>query len=72
MKYIGIGFDAENKMVTALAGCEPEPLLAVSAHSSPIPSPLTQYKSICILSDLVDRELVATIGWLVSIPPMIA
>ena len=28
----------------------------------------TQYKNLCILSDLVDKELVATIGWAKQIP----
>ena len=53
-------------MVAALAGCEPEPLLAMTSNSSPTASPSNQFnKNICILSDLVDRELVATIGWFV-------
>jgi estrogen-related receptor ERR len=62
----------ENKMVSALLSCEPEPLLAINSQQSNTTlsstSSSTQYKSICILSDLVDRELVATIGWAKQIP----
>ncbi|CAG2122724.1 unnamed protein product, partial [Medioppia subpectinata] len=59
----------ENKIISALIGCEPEPLLAMSCQSSPTSSTSSaQYKSICSLSDLVDRELVATIGWAKQIP----
>jgi estrogen-related receptor ERR len=59
-------------MVSALLSCEPEPLLAINSQQSNTTlsstSSSTQYKSICILSDLVDRELVATIGWAKQIP----
>ncbi|CAG2100221.1 unnamed protein product [Medioppia subpectinata] len=56
-------------IISALIGCEPEPLLALICQSSPTSSTSSaQYKSICSLSDLVDRELVATIGWAKQIP----
>lgn len=61
----------ENKIVSALLSCEPEPLLAINlqqTNSTLSSSSSTQYKTICILSDLVDRELVATIGWAKQIP----
>lgn len=51
--------------MTALLNCEPETIATVSPLSS-LPSPQT--KGICILSDLVDKELVATIGWAKQIP----
>lgn len=56
-----------NKIVTALLNCEPEPLiLAVGSHGSQTSSP--QNRSVSILSDLVDKELVATISWAKQIP----
>ncbi|XP_054154108.1 steroid hormone receptor ERR1-like [Oppia nitens] len=57
----------ENKIISALISCEPEPLLATNCQNSST-STSAQYKSICLLSDLVDRELVATIGWAKQIP----
>lgn len=61
--------------MAALLNCEPEPLLAISApiatnNNSLALAPVSssQYKTICILSDLIDRELVATIGWAKQIP----
>lgn len=54
---------ADNKMVIALTNCEPEPLVSSGLHSMPL-SP----KGIHMMSDLVDRELVATISWAKQIP----
>ncbi|XP_067129553.1 steroid hormone receptor ERR1-like isoform X1 [Centruroides vittatus] len=54
----------DNKIICALINCEPEPLLAMVDPNVPN----TQVKVISILSDLVDRELVATIGWAKQIP----
>lgn len=48
----------------ALSRCEPESQLA-------LPDPAVaedQYKIISALSDLCDRELVATIGWAKQVP----
>lgn len=61
----------ENKFVTALICCEPDGLLVSdstykdrwSAYSK---SPVD--KTVCILGDLVDRELVSTIIWAKQIP----
>lgn len=54
----------ENKLLAALANCEPEPLLA-----NPDPSvPDSDFKTLVTLSELVDRELVSTIGWAKQIP----
>ena len=68
-----------NKIVSALLSCEPEPLvLAVGNHvlgsgsgggSQTISaSSLLQNRSVSMLSDLVDKELVATISWAKQIP----
>ena len=44
--------------------CEPDPLMAL-----PDPTlPNTDFRIISTLSDLCDRELVATIGWAKQIP----
>lgn len=54
----------DNKLLAALAGCEPEPLLA-----NPDPNaPDSELKTLTTLSDLVDKELVFTIGWAKQIP----
>ncbi|KAI2805860.1 hypothetical protein BLOT_004868 [Blomia tropicalis] len=66
----------DNRIVAALINCEPEPMLsnANAQMSSPNSNgslssvSSTQYKNLCILSDLVDKELVATIGWAKQIP----
>ncbi|XP_015792177.1 steroid hormone receptor ERR2 isoform X1 [Tetranychus urticae] len=61
----------ENKFVTALICCEPETLLV---NDSTYKDRWTAYskspsdKTVCILGDLVDRELVATIVWAKQIP----
>lgn len=61
-----------NKIVSALLNCEPEPLvLAVGHHllpSPPLSSSFLHNRSVTILSDLVDKELVATISWAKQIP----
>ena len=49
----------ENKILETLIICEPEPLVSMEDASLPS-SPL---KTVSILSDIYDRELVATIGW---------
>ncbi|XP_035214038.1 steroid hormone receptor ERR1-like isoform X2 [Stegodyphus dumicola] len=54
----------ENKIIAALVMCEPEPL---QAQANPA-LPESHFKTISTLSDLVDRELVATIGWAKQIP----
>lgn len=64
-------FVLENKIITALICCEPETLSANdssckerwSAYSK---SPIDE--TVCILGDLVDRELVSTIVWAKQIP----
>ncbi|XP_015925326.1 steroid hormone receptor ERR2 isoform X2 [Parasteatoda tepidariorum] len=54
----------DNKIISALLNCEPEPLQA-----QPNPAlPESHFKTVSTLSDLVDRELVATIGWAKQIP----
>lgn len=65
----------DNRIVTALINCEPEPLLYNSNANISSPSSngslsvsSSQYKNLCILSDLVDKELVSTIGWAKQIP----
>lgn len=60
-------------IISALMVCEPELLLAISSQQSSTSSLSSislsiQYKSICIISDLFDRELVSTIKWLEPIP----
>lgn len=54
----------ENKIIKALINCEPEPLLAQANPALPE----SHFKTVSTLSDLVDRELVATIGWAKQIP----
>lgn len=58
------------RIMTALINCEPEELTASSAQFiANIPSSLTvQMKTLYILSDLFDRELVSLIGWAKQIP----
>ncbi|XP_034140938.1 estrogen-related receptor gamma-like, partial [Drosophila guanche] len=72
----------ENRIVAALINCEPEPMIIESGRGgggsiTGISSPgsasslvvsSSQYKNLSILSDLVDKELVATIGWAKQIP----
>ncbi|XP_067007782.1 steroid hormone receptor ERR1 isoform X2 [Anabrus simplex] len=55
----------ENKMLKALAACEPEMLLVSQDNS--IDSNI-QFRTVCTLSDLYDRELVGIIGWAKLIP----
>lgn len=68
---------SDNKIISALVSCEPEPLtynvnLQISSPSSSNGSISSvssyQYKNLCILSELVDKELVNTIGWAKQIP----
>lgn len=54
---------ADNVIISALVHCEPEPLLA---HSSSALG--DRLKTVGVLSELVDRELVATISWAKQIP----
>ncbi|XP_064490421.1 steroid hormone receptor ERR1-like isoform X2 [Ornithodoros turicata] len=60
----------ENVIISALVHCEPEPLLALNSTGSNTGSSLgdSQYKTVSVLSELVDRELVATISWAKQIP----
>uniref|UniRef100_T1IPY4 Estrogen-related receptor n=1 Tax=Strigamia maritima TaxID=126957 RepID=T1IPY4_STRMM len=54
----------DNKLLYALNACEPETLVA-----TPDPNlPDSDYKAVCVLSDLADRELVGAIGWAKQIP----
>lgn len=57
----------DNVIISALVHCEPEPLLALTNGSSS-PSLDSHYKTVSVLSELVDRELVATISWAKQIP----
>ncbi|RWS15167.1 Estrogen-related receptor gamma-like protein, partial [Dinothrombium tinctorium] len=59
----------DNKILATLVCCEPE-WLTINSQPNPALSSGSslQYKTICILSDLVDKELVATIGWAKQIP----
>lgn len=64
------GTSETNRIMTALINCEPEELTASPAQFvSNIPSTLSvQMKTLYILSDLFDRELVSLIGWAKQIP----
>ena len=55
---------SENKMLAALLTIEPEKVYAM-----PDPTlPDDDFKLMATLSDLADRELVATIGWAKQVP----
>jgi len=54
----------ENKVLEALVACEPEPL--VSLEDPCLPE--SRLKTVSTLSDIYDRELVATIGWAKQVP----
>lgn len=57
-------FSLDIKLLHALNRCEPDPIFA-----NPDPSlPSTEFKTIALLSDLCEKELVATIGWAKQIP----
>lgn len=64
------GTSETNRIMTALINCEPEELNASPAQFvANIPSTLSfQTKTLYILSDLFDRELVSLIGWAKQIP----
>lgn len=64
------GTSETNRIMTALINCEPEELNASPAQFvTNIPSTLSvQMKTLYILSDLFDRELVSLIGWAKQIP----
>ena len=51
-------------MLTALLGIEPEKVYAMPDPNMPD----DDYKLMATLSDLADRELVATIGWAKQVP----
>ncbi|XP_029169482.1 steroid hormone receptor ERR2 isoform X5 [Nylanderia fulva] len=55
---------ADNKLVEALAACEPDMLQVCSIHNTQE----TEQKILGQLSDLYDRELVGIIGWAKQIP----
>lgn len=59
-----------HRIMTALINCEPEELTASPAQFvTNIPSTLSvQMKTLYLLSDLFDRELVSLIGWAKQIP----
>jgi hypothetical protein len=65
-----IGTGETNKIMTALINCEPEELSVSSAqYITNIPANSSdQLKTLNILSDLFDRELVSLIGWAKQIP----
>ncbi|KPM04557.1 estrogen-related receptor gamma-like protein [Sarcoptes scabiei] len=66
----------DNRIVSALIKCEPEPIISNANVHLYSPSSTngissvssSQYKNLCILSELVDKELVATIAWAKQIP----
>nr|XP_027197908.1 estrogen-related receptor gamma-like [Dermatophagoides pteronyssinus] len=70
----------DNRIIAALIKCEPEPIISnanlhlyspnsSSSNNNGISSvSSSQYKNLCILSELVDKELVATIAWAKQIP----
>lgn len=65
-----LGSSETNKIMTALINCEPEELTVSTAQFlTNIPSTTSvQMKTLYILSDLFDRELVSLIGWAKQIP----
>jgi len=56
--------DADIKMLPALLAIEPEKVFALPDHSLAD----DDFKLMATLSDLADRELVATIGWAKQVP----
>lgn len=69
-------FSVDNRIIAALIKCEPEPIMSnanmhlysPSSNNSISSVSSSQYKNLCILSELVDKELVATIAWAKQIP----
>ena len=59
-----ISLISANKMLAALLMIEPEKVYAMPDPSLPV----DEYKLLSTLTDLVDRELVATIGWAKQVP----
>ena len=59
---------ADIKMLPALLAIEPEKVYALPDHSLAD----DDFKLITTLSDLADRELVATIGWAKQVPGLLA
>jgi len=57
----------DNKLLVALAGCEPDRLLA-SLEASSSSHLLQHLRPVALLADLYDRELVSTIGWAKQVP----
>ncbi len=55
---------SDNKMLAALLNIEPEKVFAMPDRTLPD----DDYKLMATLSDLADRELVATIGWAKQVP----
>lgn len=61
----------ENKVLEALVACEPDPLVSLEPEGGlgGIPGgPGGPLKTVATLSDVYDRELVATIGWAKQVP----
>jgi len=59
-----ISIFSDIKLLHALNRCEPDPIFA-----NPDPTlPSTELKTIALLSELCEKELVATIGWAKQIP----
>ena len=56
--------DTDVKMLPALLSIEPEKVYALPDHSLAD----DDFKLVATLSDLADRELVATIGWAKQVP----
>lgn len=57
-----------SKIMTALVSCEPEELTASTSFLNIPPTVSVQMKTLYVLSDLFDRELVSLIGWAKQIP----
>lgn len=70
VKVLSLPSSETDKIMTALNNCEPEELTASPAQfATNLPSTLSvQMKTLYILSDLFDRELVSLIGWAKQIP----
>ena len=57
---------SDNKMLEALAACEPDPLLVSTEPRQTGAN--TETRTLSMLSDLYDRELVNIISWAKLIP----
>ena len=64
LKFLVCPCDADIKMLPALLAVEPEKVYALPDQTLVD----DDYKLMATLSDLADRELVATIGWAKQVP----